>query len=197
MKDLRDPRLDNAKFEISGFLTKYGEVFPSKMKISNVSFDAKINFEFGVASLDVMDKKLSEIDLGTIPGNIYDYIDANLFQSYPSTPVCFPRIRTPKDYQEIIGPLYGGVGIFNETNPTTNKVYRNEFVSTGQAIFNFIKPIVYFQHILKKGFESAGYDIKGDILTDEQLINIGFDHNNVADEELKKKLKGSLIILNC
>ena len=189
LKDLRNPTLDNPKFEVSGFLTKYGEVFPSKMKISNVRFDAKINFEFGVASLDVMDKKLSEIDLGTIVTNIYDYIDAHLFEAYPITPVCFPRIRTPKDYQELIGPLYGGSNVFNETNPANNTVYRNEFVSTGQAIFNFIKPIVYFQHILKKGFESEGYKLKGDIVTDPQLINIGFDHNNIADVELKKEVK--------
>lgn len=189
--DLSNPRLEGGKFEISGIISKYGEIFPSKLKIASTkNSNAKINFEFGVASLDVMDKQLKEIDLGKIIApSIYDYIDENLFSSYPDTPVCFPRIRTAKDYLESIGPLYGGSNVFNNTNQDNNKIYRNEFVPNGQAVFNFIKPVVYLLHILKKGFESAGYELKGDILTDPQFQKIGFDHNNVADIEILQDVK--------
>lgn len=188
--DFSNPNTQNLNFEVAGILSKFGEVFPSKMKISSGrNSEAKINFEFGVASLDVMDKKLSEIDLGTInTSNLYDYIDANLFESYPDIPVFFPRIRTPKKYNEEIGSLYGGTNVFNETNHADNKVYRNEFILTGQAIFNFIKPIVYGLHILKKGFQSAGFDLQGDILNDTEINNIGFDHNNTADEEFNSDI---------
>lgn len=195
--DLSNPMLSGGKFEISGILSKYGEVFPSKLRINNIkNGNAKINFEFGVASLDVMDKQLKDIDLGTVlAANIYDYIDQNLFSSYPDTMVCFPRIRTPKDYQAEIGPLYGGSNVFNDTNVDDNKIYRNEFVQNGQAIFNFIKPIVYLLHILKKGFESVGYELRGDILTDPQFQKIGLDHNNIADVEIIQDVKRVPFIL--
>lgn len=189
--DLSNPNIQNSNFEVSGILSKFGEIFPSKMKIISArNSEAKINFEFGIASLDVMDKKLSEIDLGIInTTDLYDYIDANLFENYDDgAAVFFPRIRTPKKYNEEIGPLYGGANVFNDSNPTTNKVYRNEFTPAGQAIFNFIKPIVYGLHILKKGFESAGFELQGDILNDDELNNIGFDHNNIADEELNRDI---------
>lgn len=191
--DLTKATLGKRKKEIVGILTKYGEIFPCKMQIiSTINSEAKINFEFGVASLDVMDKKLSEIDLGTITtGNLYDYIDAHLFEVYPVSPVCFPRIHTPQNYTQQIGALYGGINIFNDSDSsgTTCKILRNEFGSTGQAIFTFIKPIVYLLHILKKGFESSGYILKGDILTDTELQNIGFNHNNTADVEVLQDVK--------
>ena len=191
--DLSDPNLVGAKFEVAGILSKYGEIFPSKMKINPVkkhNAEAKITFEFGVASLDVMEKKISELDLGTIEtGNLYNYIDVNIHGTYPDTPVFFPRIRTPENYLETVSTLYGGFNVFNETSRTTGLIYRNEFTSTGQAIFNFIKPIVYLLHILIKGFESAGYKLTGDILNDTDLMYIGFNHNTTADIELIQDVK--------
>lgn len=190
--DIGNPHLSKRKMSIAGILSKYGEIFPSKMKIiSTKNSEAKLNFEFGVASLDVMEKKLSEIDLGIIETTtgIYDYINANLFETYPDSPVCFPRIYTPEDYAEKFGGFYGGTNVFNNTNHDNNLIYRNEFGEFGQAIYNFIKPIVYLQHILKKGFESVGYELAGDILTDTQFYNIGFNHNNIADIEVKRDIK--------
>lgn len=191
--DLTRPTLSKRKKEIAGILSKYGEIFPCKMQIiSTQNSEAKINFEFGVASIDVMSKKLSEIDLGTIvTGNLYNYIDAHLFETYPVSPVCFPRIHTPYNYADEIGNLYGGRNVFNDSNSSGGicKILRNEFADSGQAIFTFIKPIVYLLHILKKGFASSGYILKGDILTDMELQNVGFNHNNTADVELLQDIK--------
>lgn len=99
--DLSNPNIQNSNFEVAGILSKFGEIFPSKMKIIAArNSEAKINFEFGIASLDVMDKKLSEIDLGIInTTDLYDYIDANLFENYDDgAAVFFPSCVVSQRY---------------------------------------------------------------------------------------------------
>lgn len=181
--DLSNPNAKKRKKD-SGFLNIYGDVYPCDIKFLGAQQkELKIQFEFGFGVLKIFDQKLQDIDFGKIEtSNLYNLIDGTMHLVYPDVGVCFPRIYTSKDLVAEIGNLYGGRNLYNDSNE--GLIYRNEITPSGQVVWNLIKPIVYFLYILKRGFENEGYVLKGDIVNDDLIKYLGFNHNNIADEKV-------------
>lgn len=174
--DLSDPNILSSKKSDEGFLNVEGEIFPAVINfISCKNKVLKYQFEFGYESIPVFDKKLSEFDLPIIePANIYDFIDSNLSKKYPETNVCFPAVFTDKFNDKADDASFTFKGIYNEMY--SGGVLRNEITSAGFQNRNILKPYIYLMYILNKGFEEAGFLLKGDILTDPDFLYAALAH---------------------
>ncbi|KFC19387.1 hypothetical protein [Chryseobacterium sp. FH1] len=188
--DYLNPNAKKRK-EDKGYINVDGVVSPCIIKFLGGQLkELKVQFEFGVGVLGIMDKNLSEIDFGTLETDgLYDHIDANIGKIYPEIDICFPRIINSKYFEGFLNEndLYGGRFIFNDSNiydgESANRILRNEFAEKGQVIFNQIKPIPYLLFIIKRAFLNEDLIVKGDILEDEYVQQICVDQNNIADSK--------------
>lgn len=198
--DFSNPNVIKRKKD-RGYLTIEGDVYPADIKFLGAQLSQlKIQFEFGVGMLPVMDKQLSEIDFGEFnTPNMYDYVDSVIKKTYPEVNFCFPQIYNAKYFPDKYGKNYIDLWpVFNLTHIDGSgilKVTRNEIGFDRQLIVSAMKPCPYLLFIIKKGFENEGFELKGDILTDEFLKNICLDHNNTTDLEFSYDIK-TLELLN-
>lgn len=177
--DFNDPNIIlNKKFD-EGILNIEGNIFPAKLKfITCQQCILKCQLEYGYESLSVFDKKLSELQFETLnPSNIYDYIDAGISKKYPEAKICFPAIYTEKFKDVDRNAGFTFQDIYNELDGS-GKIKRNKISSDGLFTSNIIKPCVYLMHILNHGFGLVGFEVAGDILTNEFLMNSALDHEN-------------------
>lgn len=187
-----NPTSNNKKRKDDGFLYIYGELLPAKIYFqSSIMRETKCQFEIGVGSLDVFEKKLSEIDMGEFPvaagQTIYDFVDANLGKTYPEINYCFPNIFAPKkDFQDMTNNRYATLG-YNQINISTSKIHR----STLDPVFygTFLKPTVFLLHMIKCGFETEGFEVTGEIFQDEDFNQTALNHNTIVEEEITYDVK--------
>ncbi len=210
---ISDPSCKSKKRVIDGYLNVFGEVQPAKLNfLSAIGRETKCQLEYGVGALNVFDKKLSEIKFPDLPkgsyvtydengtpiynqGDIYDHVDEVLAKTFPEIGYCFPRIYAPKkDFTDIFGKRYGGIGIYNWTNTSTGKIYRNDLAS--MSFYSFVKPLLFIPYILQQGFLEEKFKLKGDILEDPLLMHTALDHNTIAEEEIDYNFKSMQIINN-
>ena len=116
----------------------------------------------GFEQLPNFEKKLCDLPLlrKRIP-DIYAHANEIVDKKYPEVDYNFPKVVYPKDKSQKGWELffqfinnYGSEGfIRNEAN-------RN---------YNIMHPMPYLLYVLKTGFADAGYELAGDILTDEDF----------------------------
>lgn len=116
----------------------------------------------GFEQLPNFEKKLCDLPLlrKRIP-DIYTHANEIVAKKYPEVDYNFPKVVYPKDKSQKGWELffqfinnYGSEGfIRNEAN-------RN---------YNIMHPMPYLLYVLKTGFADAGYELAGDILTDEDF----------------------------
>ncbi len=122
----------------------------------------------GFEQLPNFDKKLCDLPLlkKAVP-NIYTHADEICRQKYPQTNYNFPRVAYPKNqneqgwesFQQFLNHRADGQFLSNnESGGVDNIISRN-----------IIHPMPYLLYVLKVGFSDAGYELQGDILTDEDF----------------------------
>lgn len=133
----------------------------------------------GFEDFNVFDKKLKDLPLDNfVVSNIKTHALSVITQDYPAVSHNFPMIHTDKYDPE--SPE------FNKFEKILNKYVDGSFVESDLApgtnidrIKNIIQPLPYLLHVLKKGFETDGYNLQGDILniTDFQKALICCDND--------------------
>ena len=127
---------------------------------------------FGFEQLPSFDKKLTELSLykSDLPTGttIYQHAEATITKVWPDVNYKFQQIHTdkydPEDelytgFEKIINNRKNGAFLINSVDPLTDVAYNR----------NIMQPLPYWLHILQRGMLDAGYNLSGDILTDDRI----------------------------
>lgn len=142
------------------------------LEIEQIQDKASATLEFGFDQLPNWDKKLSELPLEKLElpegTDIYEHAESVITQTWPDVNYNFPQIHTDKidpnsddvwfAFEKIINNYKDGAFLINEviTEGTDDVTYNR----------NIMQPLPYILHLLKKGFEDAGFTLAGTILSD-------------------------------
>jgi hypothetical protein len=145
------------------------------LEIEQIQDKASATLEFGFDQLPNWDKKLSELPLERLElpegTDIYEHAATIITESYPDVNYNFPQVHTDKidpssddvwfAFEKIINNYRSGAFLINEviTEGLDDVTYNR----------NIMQPLPYILHILKKGFEDAGFTLAGTILSDTRL----------------------------
>lgn len=151
------------KKKYDGYHVLDGRVRKGTLEILSVEGNlVSAQIDSGFEQLPNFEKKLCDLPLlrKRIP-DIYAHANEIVDKKYPEVDYNFPKVVYPKDKSQKGWELffqfinnYGSEGfIRNEAN-------RN---------YNIMHPMPYLLYVLKTGFADAGYELAGDILTDEDF----------------------------
>lgn len=129
--------------------------------------------DYGFEEIPNYKKKLSELPLENFQvTDIYTYAKDIAGKTYPQTNFTFPRIYSNK-YSPDNKMWDAYDGYYNDLKSDGSEMRRNYIDPNDQEIYNvnIIHPMPHFLYILKVGFKDAGFDLKGDILTDEDFLD--------------------------
>lgn len=151
------------KKKYDGYHVLDGRVRKGTLEILSVEGNlVSAQIDSGFEQLPNFEKKLCDLPLlrKRVP-DIYAHANEIVVKKYPEVDYNFPKVVYPKDKSQKGWELffqfinnYGSEGfIRNETN-------RN---------YNIMHPMPYLLYVLKTGFADAGYELAGDILTDEDF----------------------------
>ncbi|MBW3519489.1 hypothetical protein [Flavobacterium sp. NKUCC04_CG] len=129
------------------------------------------SIRYGFDEFPNFDKYLPEFDLIKKQVNdIYVHANAVVHQNYRQTNYNFPQIHTDKyDPQETQFNAFLKI-----LNNRVDGIFIRNSVNDDDAILNknIIQPVPYLLYLLKTGFLSAGYELRGEILRDELIAKI-------------------------
>ena len=132
---------------------------------------ATVQFSFGQEQFPNWDRKLSELPLEVLP--LQESMEAHastiITQAYPAVNYNFVQVHTDS-FDSGSGRWTGFEGIVN--NYKNGAFLANEFDSTENVVYNrnLMLPMPYILHILKAGFAAAGHELRGDVLSDPELL---------------------------
>ena len=148
-----------------------GKVHDAQFEIlGNEGSYAETQIDYGFDELPNWNKKLSELPLQqfTVP-DIHTYAPTVLNKKYPEVNFNFPRIYNKK-YDPTTEVWDAFDGFLNDMKPDMTEMRRNYIDGSGNIFnVNIIHPMPYILYVLKTGFRDAGFDLKGHILTDQDL----------------------------
>ena len=149
-----------------------GRVHDAKLEIlGNEGLYAEAQIDYGFDELPNWTKKLSELPLEnfSVP-DIHTYAQTLLNKKYPEVNFNFPRIYNKK-YDPTSEVWDAFDGFLNDMKPDMTEMRRNYIDGVGNIFnVNIIHPMPYILHVLKTGFRDAGFELKGHILTDADLL---------------------------
>lgn len=130
---------------------------------------ATFELKYGYDEFPNFDKKLQELPFEEFEvSDIYEYANTTVHKTYPEVLINFPQIVTDKypsseeQWRFFEGRLNNRAsGVFLKNSIDDNELYVNK---------NIIHPCAYLAHVIRKGFESAGFSLKGDFMNNA-LIN--------------------------
>jgi len=164
---------NNLKNLIPGFLQFENKIHEAKKNIQSIEgYNVSEQIDFGFEELPNFEKKLSELPLDeyTVP-DIHIFAKEIAGKKWPETTFNFPRIFSKK-YSPDSEMWSAFDGYYNDLKSDGSEMRRNYTDSTGNIFnINIIHPLPHILYILEKGFEDAGYQLEGDILTDPVLQN--------------------------
>ena len=175
-----------------------GKVHDAQFEIlGNEGSYAETQIDYGFDELPNWNKKLSELPLQqfTVP-DIHTYAPTILNKKYPEVNFNFPRIYNKK-YDPTTEVWDAFDGFLNDMKPDMTEMRRNYIDGSGNIFnVNIIHPMPYILYILKTGFRDAGFDLKGHILTDQDLyyrtIYSGTDYfTSLQQRRYEFKIKSS------
>lgn len=125
---------------------------------------------YGFEDFPNFDKQLSELPLEVIDLiiPIFAYAKTIITQTWPEVTHNFPQVITDKFdtdseqwgyFEGIVNNYVAGDFLINEYDG----------VDDVQVNRNIMQPLPYLMHVLKKGFEDAGYSLAGEILDDPEF----------------------------
>lgn len=170
---LSHPNADNIIKSLDVKLFKFNRFYDAVLFVERVE-NEKVTFSLQYGSNDYpnfqKDLRLLPLDDFEISESIEDYAQSINQLSYPDVTHNFPAVIIPENYLE------NNTGRWDFFEGIMNKKENGNFV---QNVFdsqenvalnrNLMQPFPYILHVLKKGFEDAGFELKGDILEDELL----------------------------
>ena len=137
---------------------------------SGQGFNITNQIDFGFEELPNFSKKLSELNLEKfdVP-DIHIYAKEICEKKWPETNFNFPRVYSKKySPDQQIWSAFDGY--YNDLKTDGSEMRRNYLDSTGNIFnINIIHPMPHPIYVLRKGFEDAGLQLQGDILTDPVL----------------------------
>ncbi|UOX35332.1 hypothetical protein LXD69_07375 [Flavobacterium sediminilitoris] len=177
----------NGVIKFSGRLYRDGMISTATLKVEDVQgkFVSAVIYS-GLENLTCFDKKLSDLELDNFTvADIRTHALTIITQDYPAVNYNFPMIHTDK-YKEIEG--------FSSFENVLNKIKEGLYVENTvdsatnlDLVRNIMQPLPYLMHVVKKGFESDGYDLQGDILSiDEFNKTLIFRDGNYYEETKKE-----------
>ena len=161
----------NLDTEVPGNLEFEGRLSTAKLNIIDITgIKLTGQSEYGLEEVPNFEKKLSELPLENFPvGDIYTYAKSICEKKYPQTNFNFPRIYTTK-YSPDTALWDAFNGYYNDLNEAGTEMRRNYIDGDGNVFNqNIIHPCPHILYLLKAGFEDAGFQLDGDILTDADL----------------------------
>lgn len=202
--------INGLKGSYDGFLVFEGKVNVAKLEIIEVTGDmVSAQIDAGFEELPNFGKKLSELPLENKGvGNIYNHAEIICKKQYPEVNYNFPRVIYNKHSSDEKGwELFNGflndrktnVSIFSpgtSSSFVTNNELDQDGAGTGHKNRNIIHPMPYLLYVLKAGFLNAGFELKGEILNDEDFYQCVLFSNKeyfqkVNNEPLLIDIKGN------
>lgn len=129
--------------------------------------------DFGFEEIPNFDKQLKELPLEKYPvDNIHTFAANIAGQLYPQTNFNFPRLYTAQfSPDDTTWDAFNGY--INDMNNDGTALKNNYTTDAGEIYnVNIVHPMPHIIYLLKTGFEDAGYQLSGEILTDPLLQNI-------------------------
>lgn len=147
---ISDGRITRSKLEILG---SEGEVI-------------KAQIDSGFEEFPNWQKPIRDLPLGIVLSPLID-APTKIDKTWPAVQWNYPMVHSD---------VYEGAAMFEDFEGTLNKRVGGDFVTnvpvTGENIYhnyNIVIPMPYWLHILKTGFEDAGFSLHGDVMNDERL----------------------------
>lgn len=152
------------KKKYDGYHIIDGRVRKGTLEILSVEGNlVSAQIDSGFEQLPNFDKKLCDLPLlrKRVP-DIYDHAKEICTKKYPEVDYNFPRVVYPKDtsqkgWEHFLQFINLGNSVDGFTRNEPNRSY------------NIIHPMPYLLYVLKTGFADTGYELAGDILTDEDF----------------------------
>lgn len=157
---------------IDGYML-YNDIYSvAKMEIESCEGDyITLQIDFGLDDIPNFDKKLKDLPLDKFDvENIHTFAADICKKKYPQTNFNFPRLYNSQFSPE--DQLWDAFnGYMNDMNENGSAL-KNNYITEAGDIFNvnIIHPMPHIIYLLKTGFEDAGYQLSGDIIT-EPLLN--------------------------
>ena len=147
------------KKKYEGYHIMDGRVRKGTLEILSVEGNiVSAQIDSGFEQLPNFDKKLCDLPLlRHRVADIYQHAKEVCQQKYPEVDYNFPRVVYPKDTSQRGWEHYMG--------------FINHYLGDAFAHYeyNIMHPMPYLLYVLKTGFANAGYELAGDILTDEDF----------------------------
>lgn len=157
---------------INGFFLHENKISEAKLTILSIQ-GAKLvgQIDFGFEDIPNFDKKLSELPLAKFNvDDIHTYAKQICEKKWPEVNFNFPRMYSDKYSPD--NEIWDAFdGYYNDLKPDGSEMRRN-YIDQDLNIFNvnIIHPCPHPIYILQTGFGDKGLKLKGDILTDPDLL---------------------------
>lgn len=179
--------IDDRVVSFLGDYQSYEAVIPTNQYTGYLQFEDKISkgqalaqsvennvlgtqISYGLDEFSNWKKKLAELPLMkfAVP-DIHTYATTVISKKYPETSFNFPRIYNKK-YSPDQQVWDAFDGYLNDMKTDMSEMRRN-YIDVNGAIFNtnIIHPCPYVLYLLKTAISDAGFELRGDILTDADL----------------------------
>tara|TARA_R110002050_G_scaffold145702_1_gene271190 strand:- start:1298 stop:3166 length:1869 start_codon:yes stop_codon:yes gene_type:complete len=156
---------------------------------------ATIEISYGLDEFPNWDTRLSELPLQKqeLGESLFDHAENIITQTYPAVNYNFVQVHTDSFNAEEDRWL-GFEGIIN--NRKAGAFLVNEFDEIEDVTYNrnIMIPFPYLMHVLLAGFQDAGYELKGDVLTDPELLKMLFIKE--ADEYINARIEGEEFLVD-
>lgn len=155
---------------------------------------ATIEISYGLDEFPNWDSKLSELSLQKkeLGESLFIHAERIIRQTYPEVNYNFVQVHTDSfnseeerwlGFEGIINNRKDGVFLVNEFDAIEDVTYNR----------NIMIPFPYLMHVLLAGFKDAGYELKGDVLTDPDLLKMLFIKE--AEQYINARIEGEQYLI--
>jgi hypothetical protein len=152
-----------------GYFFENGQKYRATLEVEEDSDYLQCSIFFGFEEFPSFSKKLAELPLGKFEvEDIYDHASEIITQTWPEVNYNFPQIHIDKidnesdpwlSFEKIINNYKDGAFLKNYVDEVEEIIYNQ----------NIMQPLVYVLHVLKIGIAEGGFQLSGDILSNESF----------------------------
>ena len=185
--------IDNTRTYYKGYLFILGGHEEAVLEvIEQFGEQARVEIRSGFEEFPNFDKKLAELPLekNTLGESLFDHAEGVITQTWPAVNYNFVQVHTDSfdptterwnGFENIINNRKNGAFLLNEFDVGANETYNR----------NIMIPLPYWMHVLEQGFNDAGYELKGDVTTDTDLMKMLFFRE--TEEYVNARIEGEEI----